>query len=118
MANLPPGDGEDGKGGTPTLKLVSWMIPVRYLRIWMTESSNTCDTHGSADQRNCVGYAIKELYVGTLAPDGQFTDLVEHFPAACRPLPGRRPLTHGTLPPTWTNRGEIRWVSTSFSTAA
>ena len=54
---------------------------MRYLRIWMTESSNTCDTHGSADQRNCVGYAIKELYVGTLSPDGQFTDLVEHLPS-------------------------------------
>ena len=78
---FPLGTVEDGKGGTPTLKLVSWMIPVRYLRIWMTESSNTCDTHGSADQRNCVGYAIKELYVGTLAPDGQFTDLVEHLPS-------------------------------------
>ena len=40
----PLGAVTDGKGGTATLKLVSWMIPVRYLRIWMTESSNTCDT--------------------------------------------------------------------------
>ena len=72
---------DDGRGGTPTLKLVTWTVPVRYLRIWMTESSNTCDTHGSADPRNCVGYAIKELYVGTLSPDGQFTDLVEHLPS-------------------------------------
>ena len=38
---------------------------MRYMRIWMTESSNTCDTHGSSDKRNCVGYAINELYVGT-----------------------------------------------------
>jgi hypothetical protein len=45
----------DGKGGTPTLKLMSWMQTVRYLRIWMTESSNTCDTHGAQDRRNCVG---------------------------------------------------------------
>ncbi len=70
-----------GKGGTVTLKLVSWMIPVRYLRIWMTESSNTCDTHGSADKRNCAGYAINELYVGTLSADGQFNDYVTHFPS-------------------------------------
>jgi hypothetical protein len=69
------------KGGTVTQKLVSWMIPVRYLRIWMTESSNTCDTHGSADKRNCVGYAINELYVGALSADGQFNDYVTHFPS-------------------------------------
>jgi len=78
---FPQGAITEGKGGTVTLKLVSWMIPVRYLRIWMTESSNTCDTHGSADKRNCVGYAINELYVGTLAADGQFTDVVKHMPS-------------------------------------
>ena len=77
---FPQGNVTDGKGGTVTLKLVSWMIPVRYLRIWMTESSNTCNTHGSADKRNCVGYAINELYVGALSADGQFNDYVTHFP--------------------------------------
>jgi hypothetical protein len=71
----------NGKGGTPLLKLMSWSIPVRYLRIWMTESSNTCDTHGAQDKRNCVGYAIDELYIGTLAADGQFTDIVKHLPS-------------------------------------
>jgi len=78
---FPMGTITDGRGGTPTLKLVSWNIPVRYLRIWMTESSNTCDTHGSEDQRNCVGYAINELYVGTLTAGGQFTDIVKHVPS-------------------------------------
>lgn len=78
---FPSGAVTEGKGGTVTLKLVSWMIPVQYLRIWMTESSNTCDTHGSADNRNCMGYAINELYVGTLAADGQFTDVVKHVPS-------------------------------------
>ncbi len=77
---FPQGNVTEGKGGTVTLKLVSWMIPVRYLRIWMTESSNTCNTHGSADKRNCVGYAINELYVGALSADGQFNDYVTHFP--------------------------------------
>ncbi len=77
---FPSGIVTDGQGGTATLKLVSWKIPVRYLRIWMTESSNTCDTHGASDKRNCVGYAINELYAGTLAPDGQFTDVVRHLP--------------------------------------
>jgi hypothetical protein len=78
---FPLGTIAEGKGGTATLKLVNWMIPVRYLRIWMTESSNTCDTHGSADKRNCVGYAINELYVGSLSSDGVFNDYVTHFPS-------------------------------------
>jgi hypothetical protein len=76
----PMGAVTEGKGGTVTLKLVSWMIPVRSLRIWMTESSNTCDTHGPSDKRNCLGYAISELYVGTLPAGGQFTDVVRHSP--------------------------------------
>jgi len=70
---------ENGRGGTATLKLVDWKIPVQYLRIWMTASSNTCDTHGSSDKRNCVGYAINELYAGTLSDDGKFTDVIKHF---------------------------------------
>jgi hypothetical protein len=78
---FPMGTIADGKGGTPTLKLMSWTIPVRYLRIWMTESSNTCDTHGAQDKRNCVGYAINELYIGTLSAAGQFTDIVKHLPS-------------------------------------
>lgn len=77
---FPMGTVADGKGGTPTLKLASWKIPARYLRIWMLESSNTCDTHGAQDKRNCVGYAVDELYVGTVAAGGQFTDLVKHLP--------------------------------------
>jgi hypothetical protein len=78
---FPLGTVREGRGGTVTLKLVSWMIPARYLRIWMTESSNTCDTHGASDKRNCVGYAINELYAGTLSADGQFTDVVKHLPS-------------------------------------
>jgi hypothetical protein len=78
---FPIGTVENGAGGTVTHKLISWKIPVQYLRIWMTESSNTCDTHGSEDVRNCVGYAINELYVGTIAPGGSFTDVVKHLPS-------------------------------------
>jgi hypothetical protein len=70
-----------GKGGIETLKLSSEMIPARYVRIWMTDSSNTCDTHGAADKRNCVGYAINELYVGTLSAKGFFNDVVQHLPS-------------------------------------
>ncbi|MGB7438051.1 MAG: discoidin domain-containing protein [Candidatus Acidiferrum sp.] len=78
---FPKGYVTESTGGTVTLKLITGTIMARYLRIWMTESSNTCDTHGSQDIRNCVGYAINELYVGTLSSTGTFNDVVQHFPS-------------------------------------
>ncbi len=75
---FPHGSQADGRGGIETNAISTAPMPVRYLRIWMTQSSNTCDSHGSADPRNCVGYAINELYVGTTTPDGAFHDLVRH----------------------------------------
>jgi len=71
---------DDGKGATVTLPLNSTPLPVRFLRIWMSESSNTCDSHGSADQRNCVGFAINELYIGTASANGEFQDAARHTP--------------------------------------
>jgi hypothetical protein len=76
---FPGGTITDSTGGTTVLKLATSAMPVRFVRIWMTDSSNTCDTHGSADRRNCVGYAIRELYVGTVSPDGTFHDLVPPY---------------------------------------
>jgi hypothetical protein len=75
---FPLGRVTEGRGGTVTMRLASLPIPVRYVRIWMTWSSNTCDTHGSADRRNCVGFAIRELSAGTLSADGRFQDVVRH----------------------------------------
>lgn len=73
----------DGKGGFTTLQLSSTLISVRYLRVWMTESSNTADArpnalHDPKDPRSAVGYSIREIYVGTLTPAGEFVDLVQH----------------------------------------
>jgi F5/8 type C domain len=68
----------NGSGGTAMLSLNPSPMAVRYLRISMSESSNTCDSHGSSDRRNCVGYAIREIYLGTLSADGKFHDLVRH----------------------------------------
>lgn len=78
---FPKGTVTNGRGGTATLKLLDWTIQVQYIRIWMTKSSSTCDTHGSQDKRNCVGYAIDELYAGTMTQDGQFSDVVRHLPS-------------------------------------
>jgi len=56
-------------------------VKARFVRVLMTESSNTCDTHGDGDQRNCVGYAVNEIYVGNFTGSGEFVDLVRHAPA-------------------------------------
>jgi len=77
---FPGGAVDQGAGGTVTLSLSSTAMSARFLRIWMTESSNTCDSHGTADRRNCVGFAIRELYVGNVDAKGEFHDVLLHTP--------------------------------------
>jgi F5/8 type C domain len=75
---FPLGEHHAAKGGTQTLELNREPMPVRFVRIWMTASSNTCDTHGASDPRNCAGYAIREIYLGTSTADGAFHDVMRH----------------------------------------
>jgi hypothetical protein len=77
---FPQGEITDGTGSNAVQRLGDKPVRARYLRIWMTESSNTCDTHGKADPRNCMGYAISELSIGNFNSLGQFVDLVHHTP--------------------------------------
>jgi len=56
-------------------------VRARWVRLLMTASSNTCDTHGPSDPRNCVGYAIRELSIGRMQ-NGGFIDLVRHAAGA------------------------------------
>ncbi len=65
----------NAKGGTVTLKLNNAPVSTRYLRVLMTESSNTCDEHGPEDIRNCVGYAIQEIHAGTVDGGGRFVEV-------------------------------------------
>ena len=81
LGRLSLGTVNEGKGGTATLKLVSWTIPVRYLRIWMTESSNTCDSSRLRGPAQLRGICHQGIYVGALSADGQFTDFVKHLPS-------------------------------------
>jgi len=75
---FPGGVVTDGSGGEVTLQLSRAPIRVQFVRILMTESSNTCDTHGSDDRRNCLGYAIRELFLGTATSDDEFHDVIRH----------------------------------------
>jgi len=70
----------NGRGGSVTLKLSSSPVSTKFVRIAMTQSSKTCDTHGASDRRNCVGYAIKEVYVGSDGGESGFKDLLQHSP--------------------------------------
>jgi F5/8 type C domain/Glycosyl hydrolases family 39 len=77
---FPGGAVSDGKGGIATIQLATTTVSAQWVRVLMTQSSNTCDTHGSADRRNCLGYAIGEIYLGTTTSDGKFHDLIRHTP--------------------------------------
>jgi hypothetical protein len=69
---------EHGHGGSDILRLNASPVPVRFVRILMTESSNSCGSHASADPRACVGYAIREIYLGTSSANGDFHDILRH----------------------------------------
>ncbi|HTS34326.1 MAG TPA: discoidin domain-containing protein [Candidatus Solibacter sp.] len=72
---FPNGALKNAKGGTVNLKLTDTAVNARFLRVLMTESSNTCDEHGSDDVRNCVGYGIQEIHAGSIDASGAFTDV-------------------------------------------
>jgi hypothetical protein len=72
---FPAGAIKNAQGGTVNLKLAEAPITTQYVRVLMTESSNTCDLHGSDDVRNCVGYAIQSVRVGTVDSSGAFAEV-------------------------------------------
>jgi hypothetical protein len=71
---FPAGVLKNAQGGTVTLKLADAPVSTRFVRILMTESSNTCDEHGANDIRNCVGYSIQQIAVGTVDASGGFVE--------------------------------------------
>ncbi|HTU47615.1 MAG TPA: discoidin domain-containing protein [Bryobacteraceae bacterium] len=77
---FPAGDIRNAPGGAVTLKLGPEPVSTRFLRIWMTASSNTCDLHGPSDIRNCVGYAIEDIRAGTFDHSGAFLDATPKAP--------------------------------------
>ena len=69
------------------LRRLSASVPVRYVRVLLLHSSNTCDTHGNFDQRNCAGFAIYEVALGGLDRNGRMHDVLVH-----RPCGGEKPV--------------------------
>jgi len=77
---FPAGIRSDDNGGEAVIRLSPTPVLAKFVRVWMTRSSNTCDSHGSADRRNCRGYAISEIYLGAEDENHSFTDLIHHSP--------------------------------------
>jgi hypothetical protein len=104
---FPHGAVTDGRGGTETLRLTpapTECVTTRFLRIWMTVSSETCDTHGPGDPRNCVGFAIRELSAGPLTRNGgrdELVDLLQHAPDQTQTA------THASSVDPWHSAGDI-----------
>jgi hypothetical protein len=71
---FPEGSIQRASGGTVTLKLSDAPVLTRFIRVLMTESSNTCDEHGAEDVRNCFGYAIQKMSAGSIDASGEFRD--------------------------------------------
>ena len=76
--DFPKGNVEDGSGNVVTTRLADAPVKTRFVRILLAASSNTCDTHGNSDPRNCVGYAVNEIYLGNFTASGEFVDLITH----------------------------------------
>lgn len=74
---FPRGAVNGGTGGDVTLKVGATDDPVRFVRVLMTRSSEQAPP-GSTDVRDALGYALREISVGTLAANGQLHDLVRH----------------------------------------
>jgi hypothetical protein len=75
---FPTGTVTAGTGGVVTLTLASSPIQAEFIRVLMTASSYTYDTHGNADPRNSYGYAVCEIGIGTVDAQGAFHDRVVH----------------------------------------
>jgi hypothetical protein len=65
-----------GRGGIQTLRVETTPRRVGYVRVLMYRSSHTV-LPGSTDVRDRLGFAVRELYVGTLQGD-RLRDVVRH----------------------------------------
>ena len=92
---------ENAQGGTQILKLADVPVSSRYVRILMSESSNTCDEHDPNDSRNCVGYAVQQIELGSIDASGRFA------PAPRDPAERATTYTGSSIDP-WHSAEDIR----------
>jgi len=74
---FPRGGVADGAGGRAELTLADEPVTAQYVRIRMTRSSHTAAA-GSQDIRDSLGYAVREIWLGTRDGTGAFHDTIRH----------------------------------------
>jgi hypothetical protein len=72
-----------GHAGVQTLRLAGAPLAARFVRVLMYASSRTAP-RGSRDIRDRLGYAIRELYLGTLDGRGRLHDVLRHRPSGAQ----------------------------------
>lgn len=65
-----------GRGGVQTVRLAPAPMQVQYVRVQLLDPSGTA-IPGATDERDALGFSIRELYLGT-GGTGSFTDKVVH----------------------------------------
>jgi hypothetical protein len=68
-----------GTGGSQTVRIAPQPMDVQYLRIVLTQDSDTAP-EGSTDVRDKLGFAVRELSIGQETADG-FVDYMVHLPS-------------------------------------
>ncbi len=74
---------ERGCGSAAKLRLASRAVRARYVRILMTVSSETASPE-ARDERDRLGFAIREVYVGRIDEESRFHDAIRRAPDAKR----------------------------------
>ena len=77
---FPHGHVDTGKGGDVLLRLSDAPIRVRFVRLWLVHASGTA-SEGARDIRDHLGFAIRELYAGTLEGEEPLRDVLRHGPS-------------------------------------
>ena len=74
---FPNGEANRGSGGDESVRLCAKPLPVRFVRVVMNRSSQT-NAQASNDIRDRLGFAIREIELGSTDSNNQFRDYIRH----------------------------------------
>jgi hypothetical protein len=74
---FPNGEANRGSGGDESVRLCAKPLPVRFVRVVMSRSSQT-NAQASNDIRDRLGFAIREIELGSTDSNNQFRDYIRH----------------------------------------
>lgn len=74
---FPNGEANGGSGGDESVRLCAKPLPARFVRVVMSRSSQT-NAQASNDIRDRLGFAIREIELGSTDCNNQFRDYIRH----------------------------------------